>query len=43
MSSRKEDVAKKNALSKMGSDKEEFLKFLKSQRQGVYMVSKRLL
>ena len=39
MSSRKEDVAKKKALSKMGGDKEEFLKFLKLQRQGVYMVS----
>ena len=43
MSSRKEDVAKKKALSKMGGDKEEFLKFLKLQRQGVYMVSVLLL
>ena len=39
MSNRKEDLAKKIALSKMFPDKEDFLEFLKSQRYGVFMVS----
>ena len=41
MSNRKEDLAKKNALSKMVQDKDDFLEFLKSQRHGVFMVSTR--
>lgn len=38
IASRKEDVAKKNALSKMVEDKEDFLEELKSQRHGVFEV-----
>ena len=39
MSNRKEDVAKKSALSKMTRDKDKFLEFLKSQREEMFVVS----
>lgn len=40
VASRREDIAKKNALSKMAEDKDGFLKFLKSQRHMVFKVTK---